>query len=28
VTLFVLPDSGHCHNMAGTRLQLWQRTPR
>jgi pimeloyl-ACP methyl ester carboxylesterase len=25
VTLFVLPDSAHCHNFASTRTQLWDR---
>lgn len=28
VTLFVLPGSAHCHNMAGTRHQLWDRLVR
>jgi pimeloyl-ACP methyl ester carboxylesterase len=25
VTLYVLPDSAHCHNFASTRTQLWDR---
>jgi hypothetical protein len=25
LTLFVLPDSAHCHNQAGTRTVLWDR---
>jgi hypothetical protein len=25
VTLFVLPNSAHCHNFASTRTQLWDR---
>jgi pimeloyl-ACP methyl ester carboxylesterase len=25
ITLFVLPGSGHCHNQAGNRQQLWDR---
>ena len=25
LTLFVLPDSAHCHNQAGTRAVLWDR---
>jgi pimeloyl-ACP methyl ester carboxylesterase len=25
VTLYVLPRSGHCHNLAGTRHRLWDR---
>jgi len=25
VTLYVLPDTAHCHNFAGTRTQLWDR---
>jgi pimeloyl-ACP methyl ester carboxylesterase len=25
VTLFVLPNSAHCHNLASTRTQLWDR---
>ena len=25
VTLYVLPDSAHCHNFASTRAQLWDR---
>lgn len=25
VTTFVVPGSGHCHNMAATRHVLWQR---
>jgi pimeloyl-ACP methyl ester carboxylesterase len=25
VTMLVIPGSGHCHNMASTRHQLWQR---
>jgi pimeloyl-ACP methyl ester carboxylesterase len=28
VTLYVLPRSGHCHNSAGTRHQLWDRIGR
>ena len=28
ITLFLLHDSGHCHNMAGTRHELWQRLTR
>jgi pimeloyl-ACP methyl ester carboxylesterase len=28
VTLFVLPGSGHCHNMAGSRQLLWDRLAR
>ena len=28
ITLFLLRDSGHCHNMAGTRHVLWDRLAR
>jgi pimeloyl-ACP methyl ester carboxylesterase len=28
VTLYVLPDSGHNHNVAPTRQQLWDRIAR
>ena len=28
VTLYVLPQSAHCHNQASSRLQLWERIAR